>query len=53
MKTLRRTLLPLLLLLFVPLLTKAKEEPVELPAAWGTLRGTLWLPDTPPKRPSC
>ncbi len=47
MKTLHRTLLPLLLLLCLSLPTMAKEEPVELPAAWGTLRGTLWLPDTP------
>lgn len=25
----------------------AKEEPVALKANWGTLRGTLWSPDTP------
>ncbi len=36
-----------LLLMLLPAALMAGEEPVALEAAWGTLRGTLWSPDTP------
>ena len=36
-----------LLIALLPGLLTAGEEPMALEAAWGTLRGTLWSPDTP------